>query len=441
MSGLARALWRLSWPLVITLQLVSYAEAIAISWLGHLLGPPALAIEATMRHVFLGGAYVMAGVATGVSVLVSRSVGARDGRGLTIVANGVALCAALWLAAVAIVLPLGGPIGDALASPEVEASALRAYGLPWLLLALPGIGVVQVLLQAAAGAGWTRLSLARALGDLALTAIAVPVMIELAGLGAGGAPAAEGLVQLVVAAFVWRALWRGRERWALGEPAPPGRRLDPTDRALWWQLLDIGLPPQLARVAMLGAYAYLAQLVAADGSATVAAFGVSLALVFLAFGATAAIGRAAGILVGQSAGAGAWDRLRVTIRAAHGLGAAASCALVLALALAGRPLAALFTSEAEVVERAGATLQVLAWAIPFTAVSQVFLSALTAMRSSRSAGAAGIAADAAGVALALVLPGERRLEAVAWSIVASNAVRALLYAGLWRRITARRGSG
>ena len=68
------------------------------------------------------------------------------------------------------------------------------------------------------------------------------------------------------------------------------------------------------------------------------------------------------------------------------------------------------------------------------AISQVLLFVLTAMKVSRSAGGFGIAADAVGVAFALLWPGDSRLEVVAWSIVVSNAVRAIFYVGLWRWI-------
>lgn len=428
-------LWRLGWPLAITMQIAALAEAIVLFWLGHLLGPPALAVDATMRSVFLCAGWAMFGVATGVSVLVSQSVGAKDGRAPTLALNGVVLALLLWVVAVAIVLPLNEPFGALLASPEVSAAALQAYYLPWLLLAFPGLGVIQVLLQVASGAGWTRLTLARSLVDLALMAAAVPIMIGGLDLGVRGAPIATGVVQLAVAAFLWRSLQLHRARWAPGEGAAARPRLQPR---LWLQILDIGMPPQLARVAMLGSYAYLVQRVALDGRSAVAAFGVAVPLMFMAAGATSAMGRATAIAVGQAVGAKAWGRVRVAIRGGLVLGIGVSLGLALIFVAAGEALASVFADEGAVRAHAGATLRIVAVALPFTALSQVLLFVFTALKASKSAGMIGIVADAAGIAFALAWPGESRLDAAAWSIVLSNAVRALLYVGLWRFVVARK---
>src|SRR5688500_999139 len=83
-------LWRLGWPLALTVQLATLSEILIVYWLGRLLGSPALAVEATMRHAFVSTGWAMAGVATGVSVLVAQSIGAKDGRGLAILVNGLA---------------------------------------------------------------------------------------------------------------------------------------------------------------------------------------------------------------------------------------------------------------------------------------------------------------------------------------------------------------
>src|SRR5688572_20101249 len=124
---IARAFLRLGWPLVIMLQLASFAEATAVYWLGDLIGPRALAIEATLRYVFNATAWVLGSVGIGVSAMVARSVGARDGRGLAILGNGLALSIALWLAVASVGLLFSGPICELLASRDVSAAELRPY--------------------------------------------------------------------------------------------------------------------------------------------------------------------------------------------------------------------------------------------------------------------------------------------------------------------------
>ncbi|MEJ7596922.1 MAG: MATE family efflux transporter [Kofleriaceae bacterium] len=421
-----RKLWKLGWPLGLMLQLVGYSDAVVMFWLGHMLGPAGLAVEATMRHLFMAAGWLIGSVGTGVSVLVSQSVGARDGKALTIVASGVRLCLVMSAVTAAIVVVCNGPIVDVLGSRDIAPSDLRAYMLPWVVLTLPSIGVLLVLLGGSSGAGWTQLTLQRAAADLALTTVVVPLFVGVLGLGVGGAPLAVGLVQLAMAALVWRAMRRRRETWHLG--ALPERG---SHRELWRPLLDIGLPPQLARLAMLGAYAYLAQHVAQEGEAQVAAYGISVMLMFVGFNLTAAIGRACGILVGQLVGAKAWDRVPMVVRVALTFSLCLSVGPVLLLMLGGGPIASLFVDQALVIDSARDTLRVIAWALPFTAISQLYLFVLTAIKASKVAGLLGIVADGVGLAFALLWPGPP-LEVAAWSIVLSNATRAVLFFGLWR---------
>jgi Na+-driven multidrug efflux pump len=429
-----RALWRLGWPLAIMLQLVAYSEATAVYWLGHLLGPPALAVEATMRHMFGATTWIVGFAGGGVSVLVSRSVGARDGHGLAIVVNGVMLTLAMWLVLVAIVVPLGGPISEVLASRQVTPAALRGYFTPWLLLSLPGITLLATLLGASSGAGWTRLTMTRSIIDIALTAAAVPLAVGVVGLGVGGAPIAVGTVQLVMTVAVWRALLHYRDRWHLGELPPPQRWFD---KQLWLQMIDIGLPPQIARVAMLGAYAYLVQRVSHDGRDAVAAYGIAVLLMFVAFNLTSAPGRAASILVGQLAGARAHERIRGCVRTSLVTTLAVSALPVLVYVAFGQPIASLFAGNDAVVSRAYATLLVICIAIPCMGICQLYLFVLTALKRSKSAGLLGVLGDVSGIAFALTWPGDDRLRVVAWSIVVSNGVRTLAYAALWRAVLPR----
>jgi MATE family, multidrug efflux pump len=419
-------LWRLGWPLAITLQLASAVEMIVVFWLGRLEGPRALATEATLRYVFLSGAWLFNAMGAGVAVLVSHSVGAKDGKGLGYVAQGARLSLVALAVVALIAAPLSGPISQLLASPQVDAMALRGYFLAWLLCTLPGIAMVQLVLFAASGAGWTRLYLSRILVDLALTTVTVPLVVRVLGAGVLGAPIAQGIAQLVVAVFVGRALWRERARWQLGE-LPRVR----TDLAVWREILNIGLPPQVARIAMLAAYAYLAQRAAADGRDAIAAYGIALTVLFMGFGISSGLGRAVGIVIGQRLGAKQPDEakrvlavgMRFVIAVALGVGAAL---------LAVAPwLPRVFTSDAAIVARAAGALRVVALALPFTAISQVLLNAYTAIKSTTFAAIAGIAADGAGIAFALLYPGDA-LDAVAWSIVVSNALRAASFALAWK---------
>ena len=425
--AIAARLWQLAWPIAITGQLAALEEAIIIYWLGHLLGAHALAVEATLRPVIECIVWALLAIATGVSVHVAQSVGARDGRGLELITSGMLLVAFAWVLLIAIVLPTAGPLSDLLASPEVPASDLRAFGLPAVLLALPGLGMLQVLLFAASGAGWTRLSLARMVADLCVTAVLVPLFISQLGFGLAGAPLGEGISQLVMIGLVWRALYRHRERLHLGEPRG-------VSRVHWGAILGVGLPPQVARITMYAAYAYLIQRVGDDGRAAVAGFGIALTMNFFAINMSGAVGRATGIELGQRVGAGDRAAARHTLRVGLALAAALGCALLVVVHVVARGMVGLFVDDAAILDRGVAAVRILACALPFLAIAQIYIFAFTAIKAAKRAGLLWIAADVAGVAFAVAWPGETQLAGAAWSIVLANALRAGLFAALGRSV-------
>jgi Na+-driven multidrug efflux pump len=428
---IARALWRLGWPLAIMLQLGSFSEAISIYWLGDLLGPSALAIEATLRYVFSAGGWVLACAGVGVSALVARSVGARDGRGLSIIASGVALTIVMWGVVALAGVVLAGPICDALGSRDVSATDLRHYFIAGLCLALLGSLLLLALLGGASGAGWTRLTLTRSIADLVLTAALVPLAIRVLDLGAAGAPIAIGVAQIAIAVVVWRALVARREQWHLGGTPT---RASVLDKKLWLQMIDYGLPAQLARVATLGTFAYLTHHVAHDGRDAVVAFGIAVLLMTIAFNLTSTVGRAGSILVGQLAGARANERIRHVVQVSL-LGALVVAAVpVVAYMLAGGPLASIFTSSQAQIARADETLLVIVLAIPTAAISQVFLFTFIALKAARRAGLLGMIADGLAIVFVLAWPGDDRLQIASWAIVVSNGVRAMLFVGLWQLV-------
>ena len=430
----AAMLWGLAWPIAITGQLAVLAEAVVIYWLGRLLGPDALAVEATLRPALMCATWFLLSIGVGVSVLVARSVGAKDRQGLAHIASGLALVVVAWALLAALVLPLAGVIFDALASPQVPAAELRRYGLPALLLMLPSLALLQVLLFAASGAGWTRLSLVRMVIDLVVTAALVPLFVEVLGFGLPGAPLGQALSQLVMIAVVWRALHAQRERRHLGNLDAP--------RASWSrkrfaEILDIGLPPQVARIAMFAAYTYLLQRVAGDGKSAVIGFGLGLMIFFFSLTVSGSVGRATGIALGQRIGARDEAGARRAIRTGLGMGVAISCVVAVIIVALASPLVSIFVGEAAAIANGAHTLRILALALPFLGISQVFLFAFTAVKASKRAGIAGIVADVIGIGFVLAWPGEHQLDAAAWSIVVSNGVRAIAFVLLGRVVIGR----
>ena len=421
----ALLLWRLAWPLALTGQLAILAEAINIYWLDRLLGTEALAVEATLRPVLQCIQWVFFSIATGVAVLVAQSVGARSGRGLSYIASGMRLVLVMWVVFAAIALPLASPLANLLGSTHVDAGDLLRFGLPALLLMTPGLALVIVLLNAATGAGWTRLATVRMAIDLCATAILVPIFIDLLDLGLIGAPLAQACVQFAMLALVWRTLYAQKARWHLGDTTQPS---DTTHSSRWREIVAIGLPIQIARIAMFASYTYLIQRVADQGRASVVGFGVAILILFFGGTLITAIGRAAGIALGQAVGAEDFRRARVVLRVGLVLGTLAGAAAALASYVLADSLIGIFATDAAAVARGGQALRIVALALVPLGCASVFLLALTAVKASRRAGLVAVASDALGVVFAIVWPSDDALVVASWSIFVSNLLRVGLYA-------------
>jgi Na+-driven multidrug efflux pump len=219
---------------------------------------------------------------------------------------------------------------------------------------------------------------------------------------------------------VWRTLNARRERLHLG--GPPARA-PWWDRQGWKHILDIGLPPQIARIAMFVAYTYLIQRVARDGKADVVGFGLGLTILYFAINLSGAVGRATAIALGQAVGARDFDRGRRVLRIGFGLGTAIGVVVLGALVVFAPQLVGVFVDEPTMVSRG--------------VQAQLLLFAFTAVKASKRAGLAGIFAEVLGVVFILAWPGDSQLVGAAWSICLSNAARAVAFMILGRTVIGR----
>jgi Na+-driven multidrug efflux pump len=427
----ARRLWQLAWPLMLTEELGILTQMVTVFWIGRELGAGALAVEAMVRPVLLSVTYLFTAVAVGGAVLTARSVGARDGRGLTLISSALALTMLLWLVTAAMLLAAAWPAAGWAATDRVSAPDLMRYFVPWLVVGLLPIAVIQVLVMAASAAGWTRIAMIRMTAQLCLAAVLMPVFIGPLGLGLAGPAVAHAVPTAGFAVLIWRSLVRQRARWNLGE------RRDRTavSRGLWRELLDIGLPPQIARIALFAAQALLIQLVAGDGAAAATGFGIALLFLFAAGSLSSALSQAGGILMGQGLGARDPAAVQKALRAAL-VSAVATSAVVLAVVeliadLVARP----FTGDPAVGAEAGRALRMMALSLPAIAAWQVLLSALAAVKATKRAGLLAVLCEAVGAAVAVLWVGDP-LVGASVAIGVANGLRVVAFVVLARRVLA-----
>lgn len=424
---LARTLWTLAWPLVLANELNVLTLGILIFWLDRLLGETGLAVESLFRPVGLMAAWLLGAAGNGASVLVARSVGARDGRAMTIAVRALSLTGLVWLGLVLVAAPLAPAVAGVLAGGLPLEGPLLRFFLPWLLFAFPAFLAAEILLDVVSATGATRFGLVRVLTNLAVIAALVPLMVSVLGLGIAGAPLGEGLGAAALAAVLWLAMRRAGL--GLGEVEPGAWRRP--DRALWREMLAIGLPMSASRAAGFAAQLVLVQIVAREGAAATAGYGIAAALVLFGAVVTLALGQACAVVIGQSLGAELPERARAALRAGLA-GALLVAGGFVAVTLAAGPIIALFTEDRVIAAEAARALAILRWAILGISAWQVLMMTFAALKSTGRASALTVAADGAGLAFAALWPWGSPLETVALAFCVACWLKALALGVLLR---------
>ena len=140
-APLGRAIWSLSWPLAVSNQLSTLTLGVCLFWFGRLLGETGLAVESLFRPLGLLVAWTLGATSVGASVLVSRSVGAADGRGLSLAAGAVTLTVALSGIVIAVAGPLSPWLAGVLVGDLPVERPMLHYILGWLLISMPTYAV------------------------------------------------------------------------------------------------------------------------------------------------------------------------------------------------------------------------------------------------------------------------------------------------------------
>jgi multidrug resistance protein, MATE family len=353
----------------------------------------------------LGGASIgrsinFAAIAMGIGVseslepLAAQAVGAGDDvsawRALQAALVG---CLVVWLPCSALAVSstwLLGPLGI---EPDLVAPA-RTFLLPQLpgMLALTVFLAAKSFLQAhqrttpslvaAIIANLVNIVVCNLLvrGDEALEAIHLPT-VGLPRLGAFGAGIANTISSTVLAAWVLASAWKVRPK-AAGRTSlrelPIGK------------VLRIGTPIGLQLLAEIGVFSLVAVLAGRLGRVAVSAHQIAIGLASFTFMGALGISGAVAVRVGHAVGEGRSPRGRGLIGIA--LGAAFMTGSALMFLALRRPLVAVFTEDADVIEL-GASLLVVASAFQlFDGVQGVAAGALRGAADVRFAFVANVAA-------------------------------------------------
>jgi Na+-driven multidrug efflux pump len=370
----------LSWPLIIQGLLFFLDSASNRYWMGRYLGGEGLAVHTTTSASVALIDLLFAGLCSGCGVLVARSVGARDGRALSILAASTVVAAVTWLVIGVVFLVLSGPIAGQLAKEGVAAESVHTFLIYWVLFTVPFNALVGLLNTAAVGAGWTKLALAQGLIHIAVTIVLCPILLRYTDLGYAAPPLAVACAGLVNTIMLWRMI--KSEAAARFHSASIDRRVA-FDRKLWWQIIDIGIPSQLSRVATRIVNISVVLYVAGAGVATLAGFGIAMAFIEIFGGACGGFSRSVQITMGQDLGAGAPLRARHALNVGLPLSLLVPTVAVGLLFVLARPVVEAFASEPAVIEEGVRCIRIMSWVLFPAALWQVLLQAFAAAKATK----------------------------------------------------------
>jgi len=374
----SRLLLALSWPLIIQGLLFWLDSASNRYWMGRYLGGEGLAVHTTSSASLALLDLVFVGIGSGCGVLVARPVGARDGRGLSILAGSVAVSAATWLVVGGSFIVFSGSIADHLARDGVAADSIRVYLIYWVVFTVPFNALVGLLNAAAVGASWTKFAMAQGTMHLAMTVVLCPIFLRYGGLGYRAPALAVACAGFVNTILLWRMLKsEAAERF---HSAAIDRKVA-FDLKLWWQIIDIGLPTQLSRLATRIVNISVVLYVAGAGVATLAGFGIAMAFIEICGGACGGFARSVQITMGQDLGAGAPRRARHVLSVAIPLSLLVPTVAVGLLFILARPVVQAFADEPAVIEQGVRCIRIMSWVLFPAAVWQVLLQAFAAAKA------------------------------------------------------------
>jgi Na+-driven multidrug efflux pump len=436
-APIGRALWSLSWPLAMANELSVLHLSILIFWLDRLLGESGLAVESLLRPVELMLNWLFASASIGGSVLIGRSVGARDGRAMSFAAASVTLTGLGWVILVLIAAPLSPIIARLVAGDLPMAGGVLRFFLPWLLLAFPMVCIGELLLDVASATGWTRMGLTRVVRDLAAIALLMPIAVDTLGLGIAGVPIAVGVGTAILVGVLGWAMHQRRHQFGLGDLERGAWR---PAWSTWKEILKIGLPVSASRVVTFAVQIGMVQFAARGGAADAVGYGIAVAIVLYGGNLGLALSQGAGVIMAQGLGAEMPERARSALRAGL-VGSVLLATAFQVVLLADKWIIRFFTTDAHIAARSELALSTMRWGLYGLAAWQVLVASFAALKLSMRASGLTVVAEVAGLVFAIVWPGESPLETVALAFCVASGLKMLLLLAAARWSGLLTGSG
>jgi len=295
----------------------------------------------------------------GTVTLIAQAAGRKDHDDANLVFNQSLLIASLCAA----VTVVGGflSIGPYMRTLGADA-ATTAAGIDYLSWYLPGLALQFAVISmgsALRGTGIAKPTMLVQMLTVVLNAILAPVLIAGWGTGKPLGVAGAGLATTISIAFgvVLLALYFARlEKFVGFEARLWAPRVD-----TWRRILAIGLPAGGEFALMFVYMAVIYTLIRDFGATAQAGFGIGSRVMQAIFLPAIAIAFAASPVAGQNVGAGLFDRVRATFRAATIIGSVLMIVLTLICQIKPEWFVRGFTHDEAVVAVAAEFLRYISW--------------------------------------------------------------------------------
>ncbi len=385
---LRQAVWKIAWPTMLTNVIGGLQGIVDHVLVGNFVGFTANAAIGVSWQIILVVIVFIMSLFTGMSVLVSRFVGAGDeGKVDRVVYQA-------FLTAVGISAGIMAPVGY-FASPWLldlvnAAPAVKVEALPFLrvmFLFSSGMMVFFMISGALRAAGDARtpmiLGIVLTVLNLVLNIIFIRGLGPIPAFGTVGSAIGTVIASVILSVYAFWKLWRGS--WVVGFPHGHGFAPDWT---IIKSLFRFGLPTGIQGIAMnIGGVFMLAFIGSlAQSAAAQAAFAVSYTQLFsLITWTSVGLMGAAATVAGQNLGAGHPERADQSVRVAARYGAAVAAGVGIFFLLIPRQLLAVFgMNDPAVVEIGVQLLRVLSVSGVLIAVALTYTGGLQGTGDTRS---------------------------------------------------------
>lgn len=362
---LAWTIWRLAWPVILTMSIESLVFLVDMLMVGR-LGPQPVAGVGVATQILFAVNTVIFAVGTGTVAVVARCVGAGDVHQAGRVLGQSILAAVALVAAVVVPAYRFAPWIVARFGVDAEVAAIGFDYLRLVLLALPADAILLIIGFGLRGAGDTRtpllVGLVVAVVNVAANYVLIFGALGFPALGAIGAAWGTAIAYTTGAGLAYAALRRGGLLLAL-----PRRWWHP-EMAVMRRVLAVGYPAAIEHLLIQVGFVVYFAFAAVHGTSAVAAYVIGVRILGLSFLPGIGFSVAAGALVGQNLGARQAAQARRSGWGTTGLSVLLMSVGGVLIFVAARPIAALFVTDAEVVDRAVVLIRVLAAVQPLMAL-------------------------------------------------------------------------